>query len=64
MWKYGTSCSGVPDGPGSAIGSPSETETPRSTSSVPRWVSEALCPPAVAIVIVSPWVGTVPAKVT
>ena len=63
-WTYGTSCSGSPDGPGSAIGSPSSTCAPRFTSSCPRCVRDALWPPPVAIVTVSPCVGTCPAKVT
>ena len=41
-WTYGASCSGSPDGPGSAIGSPSSTRCARFTSSWPRWVSDAL----------------------
>ena len=63
-WTYGTSCSGVPDGPGSASGSPSRTESPRCTSSGPRWVSETLKPSDVSIVTVRPCVGTLPANVT
>lgn len=41
-WTYGTSCSGTPEGPGSATGSPSATMSPRPTISVPRCVSDAL----------------------
>jgi hypothetical protein len=57
-WTYGTSCSGVPEGPGSANGSPSERRSPRFTRRGPRCVSEALNPSAVAMVTVSPCVGT------
>jgi hypothetical protein len=39
---YGVSCSGSPVGPGSAIGSPSTTDAPFPTRSVPRWVRDAL----------------------
>ena len=61
-WTYGTACSGSPDVPEAAIGSPSATCWPRLTRSAPRWVSEALWSPT-AIVTVRPWVGTSPAKV-
>jgi hypothetical protein len=63
-WTYGTSCSGSPDGPLSAIGSPSLTSSPRPTSNCPRWVSDALCPLGVTMVTVVPWVGTWPANET
>ena len=62
-WTYGTSCSGSPVGPGSAMASPSATRPPRFTSNVPRWVSDALYPSFVAIVTVRPLVGTCPANV-
>jgi hypothetical protein len=62
-WTYGRSCSGSPEGPGAAIGSPSATRSPRLTRSAPRWMSDALCSP-VAIVTVRPCVGTSPANVT
>jgi hypothetical protein len=41
-WRYGVWCSASPDGPESAIGSPSAREAPFRTRSVPRCVSEAL----------------------
>ena len=41
-WTYGTACSASPDGPGSAMGSPSATDAPFRTRSEPRCVSEAL----------------------
>jgi hypothetical protein len=41
-WTYGAACSTSPEGPASASGSPSDTEAPLRTRSVPRWVSEAL----------------------
>jgi hypothetical protein len=52
-WTYGTACSGSPDVPEAAIGSPSATYWPRLTRSAPRWVSEALWSPT-AIVTVRP----------
>ncbi len=61
---YGTPCSGSPEEPPWATGSPSATSSPRRTSSVPRWVSDARWPSGVVTVTVSPWVGTCPAKVT
>jgi hypothetical protein len=63
-WTYGASCSGSPDGPGTAITSPSLTRAPRLTASGPRCVKDAFRPSGVVIVTVSPWVGTWPAKVT
>jgi hypothetical protein len=63
-WTYGTSCSGVPEEPGSARGSPSCTGSPRATRSGPRCISETLSPPPVRIVTVSPCVGTRPANDT
>ena len=63
-WTYGTACSASPDGPGSAIGSPSATMAPLRTRSGPRCVSDALYPSPVTIVTVRPCVGTWPANDT
>jgi hypothetical protein len=63
-WRYGTSCSDSPVGPGSAIGSPSATLAPFRTRNAPTWVSDTLWPSPVTIVTVSPCTGTEPAKET
>ena len=63
-WTYATSCSASPDGPASAIASPSSTRPPRRTRSGPRCVNDALWPLAATIVTVVPCVGTCPAKET
>jgi hypothetical protein len=63
-WTYGVPCSVSPDGPASATGSPSPTDSPFRTRSAPTCVSEALYPSVVTIVTVRPCVGTWPANDT
>jgi len=64
MYRYGASSSGVPLGPTVPTASPSPMLAPFFTALVPRCVSVTECPSPVAIVTLSPLVGTLPANVT